>query len=148
MIFMADDGDELELVATDRRPDEAPGVVVHDDRQVAVPALIADLVDPNTREPVEGVTGRAPVRDDASDDRAYGPPGDAHELAHRRLRGVGDEPGHCVVEVAGVTRAVTRPRHRGETFGFGLDEMQWLTLNAMKSSFAPFDVASALQRAT
>jgi adenosine deaminase len=24
-------------------------------------------------------------------------------------------------------------------FGFGLDEMQWLTLNAMKSSFAPFD---------
>ena len=27
----------------------------------------------------------------------------------------------------------------GETFGFGLDEMQWLTLNAMKSSFAPFD---------
>ena len=26
-----------------------------------------------------------------------------------------------------------------ETFGFGLDEMQWLTLNGMKSSFAPFD---------
>jgi adenosine deaminase len=26
-----------------------------------------------------------------------------------------------------------------ETFGFGLDEMQWLTLNAMKSAFAPFD---------
>lgn len=25
------------------------------------------------------------------------------------------------------------------TFQFGLDEMQWLTLNAMKSSFAPFD---------
>src|SRR5271157_2608216 len=32
------------LVAADRRPDEAPGVVVHDDRQVAVPALVADLV--------------------------------------------------------------------------------------------------------
>jgi adenosine deaminase len=26
-----------------------------------------------------------------------------------------------------------------QTFGFGLDEMQWLTLNGMKSSFAPFD---------
>jgi adenosine deaminase len=26
-----------------------------------------------------------------------------------------------------------------QTFGFGLEEMQWLTLNAMKSSFAPFD---------
>jgi adenosine deaminase len=25
------------------------------------------------------------------------------------------------------------------TFGFGLDEMQWLTLNAMKSAFHPFD---------
>jgi adenosine deaminase len=25
------------------------------------------------------------------------------------------------------------------TFGFGLEEMQWLTINAMKSSFAPFD---------
>jgi adenosine deaminase len=24
-------------------------------------------------------------------------------------------------------------------FDFGLDEMQWLTLNAMKSAFAPFD---------
>ncbi|MFN8624092.1 MAG: adenosine deaminase [Chloroflexota bacterium] len=26
-----------------------------------------------------------------------------------------------------------------QAFGVGLDEMQWLTLNAMKSSFAPFD---------
>jgi adenosine deaminase len=26
-----------------------------------------------------------------------------------------------------------------ETFGFGLDEMEWLSLNAMKSSFLPFD---------
>jgi adenosine deaminase len=25
------------------------------------------------------------------------------------------------------------------TFGFGLDEMQWFTLNAMKSAFAHFD---------
>lgn len=26
-----------------------------------------------------------------------------------------------------------------EAFGFGLDEMEWLTLNAMKSAFWPFD---------
>ncbi len=26
-----------------------------------------------------------------------------------------------------------------KAFGFGLDEMEWLTLNAMKSAFAPFD---------
>jgi adenosine deaminase len=30
-------------------------------------------------------------------------------------------------------------RALSETFGIGLDEMQWLTLNAMKSAFAPFD---------
>lgn len=27
-----------------------------------------------------------------------------------------------------------------ETFGFGLDEVEWLTINAMKSAFAPFDL--------
>jgi adenosine deaminase len=27
----------------------------------------------------------------------------------------------------------------GDAFGIGLDEMEWLTLNAMKSAFAPFD---------
>src|ERR1700741_3561266 len=26
-----------------------------------------------------------------------------------------------------------------ETFGVGLDDMEWLTTNAMKSAFAPFD---------
>jgi adenosine deaminase len=26
-----------------------------------------------------------------------------------------------------------------ETFGLGLGEMEWLTINAMKSAFAPFD---------
>ena len=26
-----------------------------------------------------------------------------------------------------------------DAFGWGLDRMQWLTINAMKSSFLPFD---------
>ena len=26
-----------------------------------------------------------------------------------------------------------------ETFGLGLGELEWLTINAMKSAFAPFD---------
>jgi adenosine deaminase len=26
-----------------------------------------------------------------------------------------------------------------EAFGIGLDDMEWLTTNAMKSAFAPFD---------
>jgi adenosine deaminase len=31
-----------------------------------------------------------------------------------------------------------------DTFGWGLDDMQWLTINAMKSAFAPFDERLAL----
>ena len=45
------------LVAPDRRPDEPPGVVVDEDRQVAVALLVADLVDPDAAEAVEGVVG-------------------------------------------------------------------------------------------
>jgi adenosine deaminase len=40
--------------------------------------------------------------------------------------------------MSGVTMS-TELSALAQTFGFGLEEMQWLTLNAMKSSFAPFD---------
>lgn len=32
----------------------------------------------------------------------------------------------------------------GETFGYGLDDLRWLTVNAMKSAFLPFDERLAL----
>ena len=31
-----------------------------------------------------------------------------------------------------------------EAFGYGLDELQWFTINAMKSAFLPFDQRLAL----
>jgi adenosine deaminase len=31
-----------------------------------------------------------------------------------------------------------------EAFGYGLDELQWFTINAMKSAFSPFDQRLAL----
>ena len=35
--------------------------------------------------------------------------------------------------------AVERVPALDEAFGIGLGEMEWLTINAMKSAFAPFD---------
>ncbi|MFG2136487.1 adenosine deaminase [Streptomyces sp. NPDC048650] len=35
-------------------------------------------------------------------------------------------------------------RHLADTFGYGLDEMEWFTVNAMKSAFLPFDERLAL----
>ncbi|WP_405913462.1 adenosine deaminase [Streptomyces sp. NBC_00963] len=34
--------------------------------------------------------------------------------------------------------------HLSDTFGYGLDEMEWFTVNAMKSAFIPFDERLAL----
>ncbi len=34
--------------------------------------------------------------------------------------------------------------HLADTFGYGLDEMEWFTVNAMKSAFIPFDERAAL----
>jgi adenosine deaminase len=31
-----------------------------------------------------------------------------------------------------------------EAFGYGWDDLQWLTINAMKSAFAPFDERLAI----
>ncbi|MFF4952985.1 adenosine deaminase [Streptomyces chattanoogensis] len=35
-------------------------------------------------------------------------------------------------------------RHLADTFGYGLDDMEWFTVNAMKSAFIPFDERLAL----
>ncbi|WP_369202630.1 adenosine deaminase [Streptomyces sp. PU-14G] len=35
-------------------------------------------------------------------------------------------------------------QHLVDTFGYGLDEMEWFTVNAMKSAFLPFDERTAL----
>ena len=99
---------------TGRGPHEPAGVVVDDDHQVLVAAPVGDLIDPDAGEPVEGVDRSSRVGHDAGGDRPDSPPGDTHQRDHRRLGGVGDQPGDLIIEGPGVARAVTRPRHRGD----------------------------------
>ena len=63
--------------------DETAAVVVNDDSQVAVAALVGDLVDPDPTKPSEPVHRRVDVCIDAGDDRSDGPPRDAQQLDHR-----------------------------------------------------------------
>jgi hypothetical protein len=59
--------------------------VVDDDGQVAVPPLIADLVDPDANKSIKGIMCCPSVGHHPIDDRTDGPPGDAHQLTDRRL---------------------------------------------------------------
>ena len=102
-------------VPSRRRPDQAPGVVVDDHGDEAVPALVGDLVDPDAPEALEAVDPGVDVGRYPGDDRPDTSPGDAHELGDRRLGGLHGEPGDTVIEVAGVSGVVACPgdlRHR------------------------------------
>jgi hypothetical protein len=87
--------------------------VVHDDGEVLVAALVADLVDPDAAKTVEGVVGDPGVVDHPGDDRPHRPPRHPQQLAHRRLRGVGHQPGNLVVEVPRVAGTMAGPGHLG-----------------------------------
>jgi len=101
------------LVPADPRPHQAPGVVVHHDHQVAVAALVADLIDPDAPQAIERVVGGSAVCHHPVDDRSHGAPGDAKELGDGGPGGVGDEPGGQIVEVPGVAGPVAGPRDLG-----------------------------------
>ena len=101
------------LVAPDPGPHQAPAVVVHADRQVAVPLFVADLVDADPHQALEGVMGRSPLGHHSFDDGSNGAPGNAQELYNGGLGGVGDEPGRLVVEVPGMARPMAGPGHLG-----------------------------------
>jgi hypothetical protein len=92
-------------------PQQPTGVVVDDDGQLAVPALVGDLVDTDPGQPVRAVTEGFDVGPDAGDDRTDGAPGDAHQVRDRGLRTLGHQPGDGLVEGERVTRAVACPRH-------------------------------------
>jgi hypothetical protein len=100
-------------VAAGRGPDQPPTIVIDHDGQVAVPLLVADLVDPDPAQPGELVNPAQRVLGDPSDDRAHGAPGDPHQIHHRALRAGHRQPSHLIIEVAGVPGAVPRPGHRG-----------------------------------
>jgi hypothetical protein len=77
------------LVPTHAGPHQPAAVVVDDDGQVLVVALVGDLVDPDppqTREQIEPAGGVGP---DPGDDRPDGAPGDPHQLGDRRLGALG-----------------------------------------------------------
>ena len=99
-------------VVTGRRPHQPTRVVIDDDHQVLVATPIGDLVDPDPHQPVERIPHRSGIDHDPAGDRPHGAPGDPHQLDHRRLRAVGDQPGDLIIERSGVPGAVTGPRHR------------------------------------
>ncbi len=99
------------FVASWRGPHQCPGVVIDHDRQVAVAALVGDLVDPDPTQPGEAIHPHVDIGRDPRHDRPNRAPRDAHQLGDRALRGVHGQPGDLIVERAGVSGAVTRPRH-------------------------------------
>ena len=89
-----------------------PAVVVDHDGQVAVPLLVADLIDPDPAQPGEPVQPGHRVLGDPGDDRPDGAPGDPHQLGHRGLRAGHRQPRDLIIEEPGVPGAVPRPGHR------------------------------------
>jgi hypothetical protein len=73
------------LVVPLGRPDQPAGVVVHDHGQVAVAALVGDLIDTDPAEPVERIDRSSGLVDHASNDRSHGDPRDAQQLDDRCL---------------------------------------------------------------
>ena len=71
------------VVAARAGPHQRAGVVVDDHDQVAVPALVGDLVDPDAAQPLEPVHGGVDIGVDPGDDRPDRPPRDPQQLAHR-----------------------------------------------------------------
>jgi hypothetical protein len=86
--------------------------MVHHDGQVAVPLLVADLIDPDPAHPGEPVHPGHRVLGDPRDDRPYSAPGDPHQLGHRGLRTRHRQPRDLIIEEPGVPGAVPRPGHR------------------------------------
>jgi hypothetical protein len=91
-------------------PHDGAGVVVGHQRQVSVVFAPGDLVHPDVDQPGQPV-GVQHVGGDPLTDRAHGAPGDPGEAADRGLVGLGDQPRHQVLEVAGVPGIRARERH-------------------------------------
>ena len=77
------------LVPTHRGPDEPSAVVVDDHGQVLVTPAVADLVDANAGQSLEGIASGSTIGHHPGDDGAYAAPRHSHQLGDRRLRGVG-----------------------------------------------------------
>ena len=100
------------VVAARAGPHQVPGVVIDDDDQVAVSALVGDLIDPDPTQPIEAIDALLDVVVDTGDDRADRAPRHPQQLTRRRLRGAHRQPRHHVIEVTRMTNTVPGPRHR------------------------------------
>jgi hypothetical protein len=67
------------------RPDEPAGIVIDHHRQVAVPTLVRDLIDPDPAQPSQPIEVGIDVGGDPSDDRPDRAPGDPHQFRHGGL---------------------------------------------------------------
>jgi hypothetical protein len=94
-----------------RGPHQPPRIVINDDGDEPMPALVGNLVDPDPGQPVGAVTELLDVGPDPADDRPDGAPGDAHQRGDRALRRLGGQRCHGLVEGERVPGAVPRPRH-------------------------------------
>src|SRR5664280_3219812 len=79
-------------VSTRRGPHQPATVVIHDESDVSVPALVADLVDPDPSQPGQRVSLGGALGHDPGDDRPDRAPRDSQQLLQRRLRGPGRQP--------------------------------------------------------
>jgi hypothetical protein len=95
-------------VTTGRSPDQAAGVVIDDDGQVALTLAMRDLIDPDPSQTVEQIDLALRLIADAFADRADRPPGDTHQLRDSGLRRVDGQPPRLVLKRPGEPRVVTR----------------------------------------
>jgi hypothetical protein len=73
------------VVAAGTGPHQPAGVMVDDGDEIAVPALVGDLVDPNASHPVEAVNRGVDVSVDPRHDRADRAPRHPQQRHHRAL---------------------------------------------------------------
>src|SRR5450830_384046 len=99
------------LVLTRRHPDQTAAVVVDDNGQILVSALIGNLIDPDPGEAGELVVQFLGISPNPGDDRADRAPRDPHQLRDRRLGRLRGQPRDLRIEVVGVTGPVPGPRH-------------------------------------
>ncbi len=85
--------------------------MIDDNGQVPVVPFPRHLIDPDPSQPVETVDTSVNVDPHPGDDRTHGPPRDTHQLGDSRLGALHRQPGNRVIEVPGMTSAVTGPRH-------------------------------------
>jgi len=87
--------------------------VVDDRGEIALAAPVADLINADGDEPLQTALVEV-VGQHAFDDATDRVPGDAQKPGDRGLGHLLGQPGHHILEVAGVARAVACPRHRLE----------------------------------